>query len=117
MDIHIKTIPHKDQRYETLGDWFFEGDDLTILVSDFGDWRYNVLVGIHEAVEAILCRDRGISEESVTEFDLAHLEEEEPGFHKDAPYYKEHQIADVIERIMASELNINWKEYEETPTL
>ena len=38
MNIAIQTIPHDEQRYDTVGNWFWEGDDLIIYVSDTGNW-------------------------------------------------------------------------------
>ncbi len=118
MNIRIKTIPHKKQEYITHGNWYYDKKgNLTITVSDFGNWKYEFLVAIHEMVEVALCKDRDISDKEVTNFDLKHLDAEEPGFLKDSIYYKEHQVADVVERLMANQLNINWEEYENTEPL
>jgi hypothetical protein len=38
--------------------------------------------------------------------------EDEPGDEPTAPYVKEHCIATGIERIMAAELDVSWKDYE-----
>jgi hypothetical protein len=73
MRIIIDTIPHAQQRYATTGDWRFRRDNvecLEVLVSDMGDWRYEMLVGIHEAIEALLCKRDDVSEESVSAFDV-----------------------------------------------
>lgn len=123
MNIIIKTIPHKEQRYETSGDWLFDKNgDLFIFVSETGDWRHEILIGIHEAMEAALCKHRGISEEDVSAYDidfersrknLPHtLGNQEPGDQDDAPYQKEHFFATNIERLFAAELDVNWKEYD-----
>ena len=39
--------------------------NLTIRVSDMGDWRYNFLLARHEMDEAILCKHAGITTEMV----------------------------------------------------
>ncbi len=75
--INIFTIPHGDQRYSTCGDWRVQGLDsasrfhqyFRIDVSELKDWRFEALVAIHEMVEMLLCRHRGISEEEVTAWD------------------------------------------------
>lgn len=118
LNITIKTIPHLAHRPEagrpTIGDWTFEPNgDLTIRVSDLGDARYEALIGIHEMVEALLCRQRGISGEAVDEFDRTHAVWGEPGDHAEAPYRKEHFFATSVERLVAAELGVNWPEYEQ----
>lgn len=78
--INIETIAHKDQRYPTAGDWWRDGNGiLQIRVSEMSDNRYSLLVAIHELVEVLLCEQRGVTEESVTAYDLAHLDDEDPG--------------------------------------
>jgi len=117
MNINIKTIPHKSQLYETVGDWRWGGDDLNITVSDMGNWKYEMLVGIHEAIEALLCKDRNIEEKDVSDFDIEFEKNrqegnnDEPGDDKNAPYRKEHFFATSIERLLAAELSVDWKEY------
>lgn len=85
MKILIETIPHSEQRYPTVGDWQwtqvkvlgrsgFPADDklvptLHIKVSEMSDWRHEALVAIHEAVEALLCKYAGITEQEVDDFD------------------------------------------------
>jgi hypothetical protein len=123
MNINIQTIPHKDQRYETPGDWTFEQNDLNILVSETGDWRYDALIALHELVEVILCKHRGIKQEDVDKFDnkfeaerieKLHRPDDEPGDSPQAPYRREHCTATGIERIMAAELGVDWQTYGDT---
>ena len=112
LNIEIKTIPHQDQRYDTCGDWLIDGDNITILVSDLGDWRLEYLVADHELREALLCRHRGISTKAVDDFDTASQGEGEPGDDPRAPYKREHFFATSIERLTAAELDVDWAEYE-----
>lgn len=137
MRIIIETIPHDQQRYTTVGDWFYteewdrpKGTEmgpsklwikvgvLNIRVSQLSDWRREMLVAIHELVEVTLCKDRGISQEDVDNFDQGFEESRasddfsEPGDQPDAPYVKQHCIATGIERLLAAELGVNWTEYE-----
>jgi hypothetical protein len=119
MKIVIQSIPHDEQRYETCGDWKFDEDTLNITVSHTQD-DYDFLIGIHEAVEAWLCRKRGIDEERITAFDIAFEEKrlpgnvDEPGDSVFAPYKQEHFVATNIERIIADQLGVNWSEYDKT---
>lgn len=114
----IQTIPHKYQDYETVGNWNFANGVLLVFVSDMGDPRYNFLVGIHEAVEAMICKHRGVKEEDITAFDVEFEKnrpegnEDEPGDDPNAPYKKEHFTATNVERIVAAELDVDWNEYD-----
>ena len=128
MNIVIENIAHDKHRiidgvkYETVGDWKFdEWNNLMVKVSELGDWRYNLLVGLHETIEAYLCKLRGIPEQSITEFDMVfelereaglHTETEECGDSPDAPYRTEHQFATKIEKMLADELGVNWSDYD-----
>lgn len=112
MNVTIETIPHTKHRYPTVGDYWWEGCSLRIKVSETGDWRMNMLVAVHELVEALLAEERGISEEVITAFDLSVPDHPDPGHHPDAPYRKEHFFAECIERLLCAEFGIMWQEYE-----
>ncbi|MBV9081976.1 MAG: hypothetical protein JOZ62_04815 [Acidobacteriaceae bacterium] len=118
--MHIETIPHESQRYPTVGDyWCDENGIEQIRVSEMMDWRYEVLVAVHEIVEMALTRQRGISEEGITEFDVKFEENKskglvggEAGDNVNAPYRKEHFFATNLERLFAAELGVDWFEYD-----
>lgn len=119
MKIIIETIPHDQQRYETCGDWLIrENGDIQIFVSAFGSPMEEALVGLHEAHEALMCIERGITQEQVDKFDMEFEanrqpeDESEPGDDPSAPYHEPHGIATGIERIMAAALHTPWKTYE-----
>lgn len=119
MNTHVKIIPHKDQRYPTVGDWWWDSkNDLQIRVSQMDDARYEQLVAIHEQIEAELCDAALVDEDAVTQFDKAYEanrqpgDDSEPGDDPRAPYYRQHQIATAIEKLLAVELGVNWQEYE-----
>lgn len=123
MRIDIQSIPHGNQRYETVGDYWEEemlGGKVIrhIRVSDMGNEDYEFLVALHEMVESFLCKKRGISEESITEFDMEFEKNrpegntDEPGNDQNAPYKKEHQFATRVEKMMAEELGVDWNEYD-----
>lgn len=114
MRIIIEAIDHKDQRYDTSGDWYFDrsNGDLHIKVdgADVLDQDEAFLIALHELVEAKLCHKAGVTEGAVDAFDFKfeadraagkHSEEAEPGDHPDAPYRKEHRCAMLIEHMMA----------------
>jgi hypothetical protein len=119
MNVFIKTIPHKEQLYNTCGDWRWDKDDtLQIRVSKMSDWRYEVCVLIHEIVEAFLCKYSSIGQKQVDRFDIAFEkkrkegDESEPGDSPKAPYRAQHCIATGIERIVAAFLGVVWADYD-----
>ena len=120
MNITIKTIPHDAHRYETVGDyWFDDNGNIEIRVSDTKNWKYEALVALHELVEVLLCKDRGISEPDIKAFDEAFEAkrpagdvDSEPGDDPAAPYGKEHRFAENLERLFAAELGVNWATYD-----
>lgn len=114
MKLTVKTIPHKKQDYDTVGNWLFTKNGISCTISNTGRDDYTFLIAIHELIEAFLCRQRGITEEEVTDFDKGFRGEGEPGDNIFAPYHMEHIFATSIETALANELGIDWKEYEDT---
>jgi hypothetical protein len=124
LHIYIDTIPHDEQRYPTVGDYWhpvLPGGTMTteIKVSDMGNPDYEFLVALHEQIEAHLCMKRGISDEAITSFDIKFENErtdnmlfDEPGNSKDAPYHKEHVFATSIEKLVAAEIGVSWDDYD-----
>ena len=118
--IYITTIPHNDQRYETVGDYWAddEWDEFDITVSDMKNEDFEFLVAIHEMVEQYLCERMGIPEKKILAFDIQFEKKrkkgnvDEPGDDPKAPYRHEHSMATAVERMVAGYLGINWKDYE-----
>lgn len=123
--ILIRVIPHDQQRYRTVGDYLTDHKDglEQFRISDMGNEKYEHLVAVHELVERIICYHTGVTNEAIDKFDMdfesaADLNKwriqhnSEPGDDPKAPYYHAHQIATVIERLLAAELGVNWNEYE-----
>jgi len=118
ISIICHTTAHENQRYPTLGDWFEQEGTLQIRASRVNNHDYEALIFLHELVESLLCRKRGISEADVDAFDTQFEDtrpagdESSPGDSTKAPYYKEHQFATCVERLMAHELGVDWNDYE-----
>ena len=118
--MNIETIPHETQRYPTVGDYWLDADGIEqIRVSEMMDWRYEVLVAVHEMIEMALTRHRAIDEGAITEFDIRFEQDKEKGLvtgeagdNVNAPYRKEHFFATNIERLFAAELGVDWAEYD-----
>jgi hypothetical protein len=121
LHIYIDTIPHKDQRYPTCGDYWevtIEDKPVTeVRISELPERDYEFLVAIHELVELHLCSKRGVNIEDIDRFDKAFEASrtpesfDEPGDDLKAPYHKEHVFATWIERLVAQELGVNWDTY------
>ena len=118
--IWIKSIPHKKQRYDTIGDYFDDYGNTLIFVSDMKNEDYEFLVALHEMIEHYLCRKRGIKEKDIMAFDVKfeaerkkgkHSKDAEPGDDRRAPYRHEHWAATDIEKQIAQELKVDWKKY------
>jgi hypothetical protein len=117
--IVIETIDHSKQRYPTVGDWQIgKAGNLHITVSKMSDQRYEFLVGMHEAIEAYLAMHAGVTQDAVDKFDRAYEakrkpgDDSEPGDDPRAPYYRQHQVVTGIERLLAVELSVNWRDYD-----
>lgn len=112
--LKIEIIDHDKQRYPTCGDWQIDADGvLTISVSRTPNPAHHWLVAVHEVVEALACCYAGITPKQVDAFDLAFEDSElfEPGDSTDAPYHKQHVLAEIVERTLAFFLGIEWFEY------
>ena len=115
--IVYKVIPHNRQRYDTTGDFFTHKGIEHFRVSRMANERMEHLVLIHELVERVLCYHRGISNQDIDRFDLwfesvrAEDSKTEPGDDPRAPYRREHRFATKIERLLAKELGVSWREY------
>ena len=120
MNIHIIVIPESQQRPEVNGaDWYFDDKgDLQVRVSPMSDWRYEVALAFHEAFEACLCKNNGVTQQAVDKFDmafdLAHPDEPDlnAGDEQDAPYVVEHNYATIVDRLFIGACGLKWKDYD-----
>ena len=120
MNINIKVIPHDQHRYDTLGDyWFTDNGDLEIRVSDTGNWKHDSMIIIHELVEVLLCKARGIQEPDIMAFDVEFEKHRKDGDYESecgddpaAPYRKEHRTAENFERLLGAELGVHYPDYD-----
>lgn len=111
--IIIETVTPEEHRppYNGIdapaGDWYFATDGvLVIKISADVLSPEGFLFALHELVEAMLCRHRGIPQEAVDAFDARFQGEGEPGDDPRAPYRAEHRFSMLIEHQVAHELGI-----------
>lgn len=124
MNIEIHSAPEKMIRSSQSGDWRYNYQShFNILVSDQLKEPSQLAVAIHELVEAYLCRDAGIPEKEVCDFDDRyekerkegrHPQEHEPGDDPEAPYREQHMAATHVERAVCHALGLNWTEHEQS---
>jgi hypothetical protein len=118
MNIHIVVIPNDQHRPPFTGaDWFFDTQgDLQVRVSPMSDWRHEIILALHETVEAVLCLHNGIPQRDVDAFDAgyqqSHPSDLEAGDAPTAPYKREHCLATAVERLLAGEMSVDWRAYD-----
>lgn len=125
MFLEFKIIGHRKQRYDTVGDYYKKKNHWRFSISWFPDKRYSIALFLHEVIEFFLCRAAGITVLTIDNFDIIyentrksgiapcgcrHLEE--PGNDPHAPYYAQHQVASVCERLIVEGMGIKWDDYE-----
>lgn len=118
--IAVRVIPHAEQRYPTVGDYWQEADGTwQIRISRMSDPRYEMLVLIHELHELRWALDHGVTMEEIDDFDIAFEkaraagDEDEPGDDPRCPVYEGHQQATAVERVAAALMGVDWNTYAE----
>jgi hypothetical protein len=115
--IIAQPILHKKQLYPTVGNYVEAHGLVHFTISELGDEYYEMLVLLHEIVEYMLVKKRGIPLVKIDEFDKQFEtnrdpgDESEPGDAPEAPYRREHRFAENIERLVCAELGIVWDDY------
>lgn len=117
MNTTIKSL--NTLRYPTAGDYYHQNGINKIEIFEQDNDDYNFLIGLHEYFEEYATRKRGITEKSITEFDLNYERNRkegdfssEPGNDPSAPYHECHLVATKIEKIAAEFLGVDWNDYD-----
>lgn len=119
MNAKITITQPKDMRPEVDGvDWFWTHEgNLEVQIAPMSDWRYEMLLAVHELTEAIMCKHNGVSQKQVDEFDKeydkTHDTDCNAGDDSAAPYKLEHCYATAIERILCGAMGVDWKHYDD----
>src|SRR5436190_670496 len=111
---NYKTIPSKDMRFSSIGDFWTEAGCTQIRIASMGNADYECLVLIHQILEKQLARKMGVTEMMIEAWDLANEDEDEPGAMEGCPYREAHLVAEGIERAVAVKLGVDWAHYEKT---
>lgn len=106
--MRIEALPPEDLRYATEGDWqVTPTGEFVIQVTTNLPRQEQLLLALHELIEAMLCQARGVSQETVDRFDFAFKGDGEPGDHPASPYRREHRFAALIDHLIAHEMGID----------
>jgi hypothetical protein len=103
------TIQTGTPRFGGVGDW---PDYSTIVVKAMPDWRFEFLVGLHELVEATICKQRGVTAVEVDAWDAKAENADLAGEDARAPYHQAHLWATEIELRMAVMLEVDLDLYD-----
>lgn len=110
----VSMIDHKEQRYNTAGDYLEVGKSWILNISKTEDWRCSAAVLIHEIVEMFLTKHNGVKWEDIDAFDTGIGKDlADPGLCPAAPYHKEHMIAEEFEREFVVQIGLTWEEYQD----
>ena len=97
----------------TGADWYFDnGGDLHVHVAEMSDPLYELLLGVHETIEALACRHDGVSHARVdafdADYDAHHPTNLNAGDNPECPYRNQHNLATGIERVLAAHWKVDW---------
>jgi hypothetical protein len=114
IEIEISESP-KEMRYKTSGDFWEDKGIIIFQILKQKDSFTTLSILIHELIEYLLTKERNISEPEIMKFDMKwnNLLYEEPGDDPKAPYFREHTLAKIVERMICNELGKDFKEYSD----
>ena len=115
-NVNMQLISAEQQRYPTVGDWWIdEAGCLQVRATLLSNIMDSHLVMAHEYVEAMLCIHYGVTVEAVDKFDTEWKNDgvyAEPGDDPTAPYHEQHDIALIVERMLAHACGVDWTKHD-----
>lgn len=120
--IEVEFIDADKQRYPTAGDYWEDEDTIYFKITKQENSDYEALILLHELIEYVLTTKRGISEPSISQYDIDWNQTnekglcvgDEPGNEPGCIYAKEHRFSENLERLMALELGVDWFKYNDS---
>lgn len=106
MKIEAKSIPHNQQRYPTLGDYWEEPGAVQFRISTMEHPEYEVMVLIHELIEYYLIKKAGISVAAIDKFDKEMENDRENSHFVGVPYIHRRE-GNIIEKCRDAKGNVN----------
>jgi len=103
-EVLIKVVPHQEYQYPTLVRRYEVGTGRWVIeVCELEDVRYEFLVIVHELIEWFLSQ--------LKEVERGGIEANSGGSNVKVNHYWEHVFATLVERMVALQLDVDWKEY------
>ena len=106
-------IEDKLQQAGQLDDYFDRGDHVEFRITDLGDPDYNMALIVHAVTEYFDMIQDGVTAQDTVDFDLLHMDDDDPGMLPGAPYHKHHCRSDVLERALIAMKGRDWAEYDQ----
>jgi S-adenosylmethionine/arginine decarboxylase-like enzyme len=117
VEIEVRLIEQSEARYNTWGDYFWEGDKLIFAIvrsmATKGE-LYNRITLVHEMIECFLWLAKGKTLKEIDDFDFAYNPtsiNQEPGQDINCPYIIEHKMAEMMESIMCHYTGVKFMDY------
>ena len=107
----VDFVKVSEQRYESLDDYYKEGDTDVFKITDTGNPTYNKILLIHALSEQLTTEYNGVKEEDIAKFDLSHENSEQPGDELNAPYRDNHLLSTALEEVILAFCKIPIKTY------
>ena len=111
-NIVINFVPEVQQAGQ-LDDYFDRGDYVEFCLTDLGNINYNIALMIHATSEYFEMIQHGVTAQDTVDFDMKHLDDDDPGMLPNAPYHTEHCHSDVLERAYIAMSGEDWTAYDE----
>ena len=108
--VSFNGIPRNNQ----VGDYYRQSKTDCFVIKNTGNYDYNRLIFLHEFIEQWLTERDGICEPEINAFDAAHADADEPAMLTDSPYRSQHIFAELVERLVADKIGIDFTQYEES---
>lgn len=106
----VNCIPHRLQRYDTMGDWYDSSGTIHFFASQMEpDMEMETL--LHEMFEWYLCQKEGITAKMVDDWDFSHPDAEDPGSLRGCPYRKQHMAAMKVSKLAVKLMGYSWGIY------
>jgi hypothetical protein len=102
----------EDMDYPTVGNYVREKDGTLLVTSADMGLIPSALCIIHELIECLWLKQAGVTIKQTVDWDMAHLDSDDPGSERGCPYGVGHKFAEAIERQIAAFLGQRWEDYD-----
>ena len=100
-----RKLRHAQYGMETYGDYYTKGKNTHIDILETLPKKIRFAITTHELIEEHLCREAGITNKQIDDWDFSHPSAEEPGELPGCPYFEQHAKAMKLEQFLMTLLN------------